>query len=35
MAYGYVAHANHMQNFDGAAISHLAELVRGYFSTRK
>ena len=31
MTYGCVAHSNHMQNFDGAAISHLAELVRGNF----
>ena len=30
MTYGCVAHSNHMQHFDGAAISHLAELVRGY-----
>jgi hypothetical protein len=30
MTYGCVSDAHHMHNFDGAAISHLAELVRGY-----
>ena len=30
MTYGCVADSKHMQDFDGAARSHLAELVRGY-----
>src|SRR6188508_425069 len=29
MTYGCVAHASHVQDLEGAAVSHLAELVRG------
>ena len=32
MTYGCVAHRDRMQDLDDAAISHLAELVRGDFS---
>jgi hypothetical protein len=32
MTYGRVAPINRFHNGDGAAVSHLAELVRGYFT---
>jgi hypothetical protein len=32
MTYGCAAHPDHAQVCDGAAVSHLAELVRGCFS---
>src|SRR5215218_3651746 len=31
MTYGCVAHVQHAHHFDGAAVSHSAELVRGNF----
>ena len=35
MTYGRVHFASHMQVLDGAAVSHLAELVRGHFLSTK
>jgi len=32
MTYGCVAHPKHAQSFGSAAVSHLAELVRGHCS---